>query len=188
MKFHYLFTLCLICTFLTSCQTNNAVPENQNNENILVEQSSYHENETFSNQEIATHLATIASEVPNVNDAIAIVAGPYAVVGIDIDATSERQQVGTIKFSVNEALRYDPYGKTTVVIADADMMQRLRDMRVKLDQGHPVQGVVDELAEIVSRVMPTFPIDEDQPQDPIDNKQNILDEEQILIEKEQTNS
>lgn len=190
------FILILFATsfLLISCNRQQALPDEQvqNNENIFVKQSSYEERDTsLTNKEIAAHLATLALEVPNVNDAAAVVAGPYAVVGIDIDEATERQRVGTIKYSVSEALQHDPYGKTAIVVADADMTQRLRDMGFKLQQGHPVKGVVDELAEIVSRYMPTFPVDENQPQDPEENKQKMSDEEQQRleeIEQEQSNN
>lgn len=190
MRFRNLFPLFFAGIILASCTQNNTTPNEQPNENIAVEQSSYEDNQTLNNQQIASHLATLATEVPDVKDAASVVAGPYAVVGIDIDEATEREQVGTIKYSVSEALRKDPYGKTAVVVADADMMERIREMGNKLQQGHPVAGVVDELSEIVSRYMPTFPVPEDRPQDQDENKQKISDDEQDEIEdiqQEQSN-
>ena|SRR5690625_2432060 len=190
MIFRNLLIMFFVFFILASCTQNNTMPKQQTNENIAVEQSSYEENQTLNNQQIASHLATIAIDVPNVNDAAAVVAGPYAVVGIDIDETTERQHVGTIKYSVSEALRYDPYGKTAVVVADADMMERIREMGNKLQQGHPVSGVVDELSEIVSRYMPTFPVEENRPQDSDENEPKLRDnEEEDMkdIQKEQSN-
>src|SRR5690625_5047903 len=128
MNVRYIFPLLFLGFILASCNTQNTMPEQQTNENISVEQSSYEGNQDLSNQDIASHLATVATEVPDVDDAAAVVAGPYAVVGIDINEVIERQRVGTIKYSVNEALKKDPYGKTAVVIADADIMERLRQM------------------------------------------------------------
>jgi len=192
MKSLHLFPFILIGMLLISCnQNNNAAPE-QKNDNIMVEQSSYEENQdqTLNNQQIASHLATVATEVPDVKDAAAVVAGPYAVVGIDIDEATERQRVGMIKYSVNEALHKDPYGKTAVVVADADMMERIREMGNKVQQGHPVAGIVDELSEIVSRYMPTFPVPDNRPEDEDENKQKIPEEEQDNLEdiqKEQSN-
>lgn len=180
----YLFPLLiLIGIMLASCNQNNATPpKEQTNDKILVEQSSYEDNQNLNNQEIASHLATIATEVPDVRDAAAIIAGPYAVVGIDIDEATERQRVGTIKYSVNEALKKDPYGKTAVVVADADMTERIREMGNKIQQGYPVQGVVDELAEIVSRYMPSFPVPENRPKDEDENKQKVPEDEQRKME------
>lgn len=190
MNFRTICIVLAISTLLIGCNRNQALPnEGQRNENIKVEQSSYENNQTLSNQEIASHLATLATEVPNVNDAAAVIAGPYAVVGIDIDQGTKRQQVGTIKYSVSEALQNDPYGRTAVVVADADMMQRIRDMGNKLQQGHPVQGVVDELSEIVSRYMPTFPVDENRPDDMNDNQINDFEQKQMEdIQKNQSNT
>lgn len=142
------------------CNQNNSESsprsEKQPPDNTI-EQSSYQQEHTLTNEQIASHLAKVASEVPNVHDATAVVVGPYAVVGIDIDDMAERSRVGTIKYSVNEALEHDPYGRTAVVIADADMMTRLKEMRQQLQEGKPIQGIVDELATIVSRYMPAFP-------------------------------
>lgn len=144
---------------LFACTNNDAQHTNREKSNPPVEQTS-DRNNAASNNEIATHLANIASEVPDVDGAAAVVAGPYAVVGIDVDEKLERQRVGTIKFSVSEALRDDPYGKTAVVVADADTTERIRNMRDQMQDGEPIQGVVDELAEIVGRFMPTFPVEE----------------------------
>jgi len=191
MKFQSILPLILIGLLLTSCTNQNrTTPPQQTNEKIEVEQSSYQENETVSNQQIASHLATIAAEVPDVNNAAAVIAGPYAVVGIDIDQTTERQRTGMIKYSVSEALHNDPYGKTAVVVADADMTERIREMGNKLQQGHPVAGILDELAAIVSRYMPTFPVPENRPQDQDENERKISDEEKDELEdiqKEQSN-
>ena len=194
MNVRKLLSIIFVLSILVSCaqnNENNTMPRQQPNENIGVEQSSYeNNNEALNNQEIASHLATVASEVPDVDDAAAVVAGPYAVVGIDIDETTERQRVGTIKYSVSEALRNDPYGKTAVVVADADMMDRIREMVNKIQQGHPVSGVVDELSEIVGRYMPTFPVEENRPQDRDENEQKLPEdgkEEMEQIQKEQSN-
>lgn len=199
MKLRIFLFASILTISLAACNQNN-LPNNevgnestndQNRTEIDVEQSSYEQNNQYSNNEIATHLANIAADVPDVNDAVAIIAGPYAVVGIDINEETDREQVGTIKYAVSEALRNDPYGKTAVVIADADMMQRLREMNTKMRQGHPVQGVTEELAEIVGRYMPTFPVDENRPEEPSDNEHRIdehHDQEEIRdIRKEQSN-
>src|SRR5690625_7884522 len=82
-----------------------------------------HNNDQASKQKlngkgIADHHADIASDVPNVNSASAIVAGPYALVGIDVDQDLDRARVGTVKYTVSEALQHDDYGKTAVVVAD----------------------------------------------------------------------
>jgi YhcN/YlaJ family sporulation lipoprotein len=166
--------------FLFGCQQNNAdraLPsEKQDPDNriVNVKNSSPVQDKNYSNEQIATHLAKVADEVPQVNDSAAIVVGPYAVVGIDVDKDLDRSRVGTIKYSVTEALQHDRYGRTAVVVADADIMQRIRNMNDKIRQGYPIQGIVDEVAAIVGRYMPDFPIPENQPAEPNQNKK-ILD-------------
>lgn len=173
--------------FMTGCQQNkNTLPtEKADDRSIQVKDSHPNKQKDKTNREMATHLANIAANVPNVNDAVSVVAGPYAVVGIDVDKDLDRSRVGSVKYSVNEALYHDPYGKTAVVVADADVMERLRGMGDKIKQGYPVQGVVDELAAIVGRYMPDFPIVDDRPQEPDQNKQIIPDDEEKNLDDKQ---
>lgn len=186
----------LFCFILiTGCQTSEdtAKLENQGENNrrfMQVSDPDDNENEKKSNTEIAEHLAEVASRVPEVNSASAIVAGPYTVVAIDVKGDIDRSRVGTIKYTVSEALYHDPWGKTAVVIADADIMERLRGMGDKIQQGYPIRGVVDELAAIVARFMPEFPVVDDQPIEPDSNKKMLDDGERKQleeIEEEQSN-
>ncbi|HLR80334.1 MAG TPA: YhcN/YlaJ family sporulation lipoprotein [Bacillota bacterium] len=175
--------LCIGSFFLiVGCQQDNreqALDEQKADHRLIQVENTDQENEqSVTNEEISDHLASIAKSVPDVNDAISIVAGPYAVVGIDVDKDLDRSRVGTIKYSVIEALQNDPYGKTAVVIADGDVNERIRRMQDKINQGYPIQGVVDELAAIVGRYMPTFPVPKDRPVEPDQNKQTIPQKEQ----------
>lgn len=164
---------------LFGCQNDNAdhaLPSEKQDPNdriINVKNSAPVEDKNFSNEEIANHLAHVAADVPQVHDAAAIVVGPYAVVGIDVDKDLDRSRVGTIKYSVTEALQHDRYGRTAVVVADGDVMERIRHMNDKIRQGYPIQGVVDEVAAIVGRYMPDFPPPENQPEEPDQNKDSI---------------
>ncbi|QTM99294.1 YhcN/YlaJ family sporulation lipoprotein [Sediminibacillus dalangtanensis] len=178
---------------LMGCQQEESLPDQQNQDpTIQVENSDPGDGQqkNYTNQEIADHLASLAADVPNVNDASSVVAGPYAVVGIDVDKDLDRSRVSTIKYSVAEALHHDPYGKTAIVIADADGMERIRHMADKIQQGHPVQGFVDELSAVVGRYMPEIPINDDQPEEPDQNKEVIPENEQQElddIENDQSN-
>ncbi|WP_026570493.1 YhcN/YlaJ family sporulation lipoprotein [Sediminibacillus sp. JSM 1682029] len=178
---------------LIGCQQEESLPDQENQDpTIQVENSDPGDGQqkNYTNQEIADHLASLAADVPNVNDASSVVAGPYAVVGIDVDKDLDRSRVSTIKYSVAEALHHDPYGKTAVVIADADGMERIRHMADKIQQGHPVQGFVDELSAVVGRYMPEIPINDDQPEEPDQNKEVIPKKDQQElddIENDQSN-
>lgn len=186
--------LIIACILLiTGCQQNNEEnnlsTEEPNNQYMQIDNTNQNVRDSLDSEQLATHLANVASDVPNVNNATAIVAGPYAVVGIDVDEHLDRSRVGTIKYSVTEALQHDPYGKTAVVIADGDITERIRLMRMKIRDGYPIQGIVDELSAIVGRYMPDFPINENQPTNPDQNKQIIPSEEKEeldQIEKEQS--
>src|SRR5690625_1333984 len=141
------FILCLI--LISGCQNDQSMQNKNNNPNHIIGVGNEQENEQMESGDIADHLADVASSVPNVNNATTVIAGPYTVVGIDVDKEIDRSKVGTIKYSVAEALYHDPYGKTAVVVADADINERIKNMNEKIKQGYPVQGIVDELAAIV---------------------------------------
>ncbi|MDQ0339144.1 YhcN/YlaJ family sporulation lipoprotein [Caldalkalibacillus uzonensis] len=129
-------------------------------------------------QETAERLAKLATRVDEVSDATAVVVGPWAVVGIDVDARLDRARVGSIKYSVAEALKEDPQGAYAVVTADPDTMQRLREMNRSIRRGEPVQGIMDELAEIVGRLMPQVPRDIEGPETPPEQDEDFEDPDQ----------
>lgn len=190
-----LITITLFSLFVfTACNQDNREEAITNEETDRqfeqVKNSDPNQPQQLSNTEIANHLANIASDVPNVNDAVSVVAGPYAVVGIDVDKDLDRSRVGTIKYSVLEALYDDPYGKTAVVIADADANERIRGMADKIEQGQPIYGIVDELAAVVGRYMPEFPINKNRPKESDPNKEVIPENEKEQLEdteEEQSN-
>ncbi|WP_236690309.1 YhcN/YlaJ family sporulation lipoprotein [Guptibacillus hwajinpoensis] len=160
MKRMRLGVLGIMC-LLIACQANDepvAEKKEQTDRVQYVKQSvRTPENETRSATEIAEHLVTIAKHVPNVNDATAVVTGKYAVVGIDVNQKLDRSRVSTIKYTVAEALQKDPYGANAVITADADTTYRLKEIATQIQRGHPVGGVMEELADIVGRLMPEVP-------------------------------
>lgn len=158
--------------------TDDLVDENSRQNVIHVKNSDPVEREDLSNEQLAERLAGIAAGIPNVIDATAVVAGPYVVVGVDVDKDLDRSRVGTVKYSVAEALKKDPYGRNAIVMADADIMERLRHMGNKISQGYPAQGIVDELSAIVGRYMPEAPPSENQPKEPNENKEIMPEQEE----------
>lgn len=181
--------ICILCftslLFISGCQEKEeeALPLiEENNELIQIGNSEPEQKLNLNNEEIATHLEELAIRMPNVNSTAAIVVGPYAVVAIDVDKDLDRSRVGTVKYTVSEALKKDPYGKTAVVVADADIMERIRGMSMKVKEGHPIQGVIDEVSAIVGRYMPNFPIDDDQPKEPDQNKEIMPEDEKDQLD------
>ena len=110
-------------------------------------------------REVAAHLETIAESVPRVQAARCVVFGNTAIVGIDVDPALERAEVGTVKYSVAEALRKDPYGVHAFVTADMDLAGRIAEIRDDIRQGRPIAGFAEELADIIGRIVPQIPKD-----------------------------
>jgi len=150
-----LFTVFFSC-ILSACTVNQqSVQENENQtELIRVKNSVPEQIQKRSAEDISRHLVQLASSIPNVNDATAVVVGKYALVGIDVDATLERSEVGSIKYSVAESLKKDPFGANAIVIADPDTYARLREIGGDIRNGKPVTGFLEELADIAGRIIP----------------------------------
>jgi YhcN/YlaJ family sporulation lipoprotein len=183
----------IIAVFFISvigCQQTNDAREGNNNAaqgEVNVQQTAEDNKQDLSRNQIAKRLVGLATSVPQVKDATAVVAGDYAVVGIDVDKDLDRSHVGTIKYSVAEALKDDPYGANAVIAADVDTVERLRQMGREIQAGKPVQGVLEELAKIVGRLIPQMPDEIANPdeQAPEQNKQQLPDEEERNLNQQQ---
>ncbi len=114
---------------------------------------------TMSQTERQNHLEELVKRVPGVKGAHCVVMGKTAVVGIDVDAGLERARVGSIKYTVAEALRKDPQGAGAVVTADIDLNQRIAEIGQKISNGNPISGFATELADIIGRIIPQLPGD-----------------------------
>ncbi|WML49388.1 YhcN/YlaJ family sporulation lipoprotein [Neobacillus sp. PS3-34] len=152
-------TVLLAVMVLSSCNTNNTSEKSADPKIVQVKNSYIQNVDRKSGQEISRHLVELATSIPNVHDAAAVVIGRYAIVGIDVNSNIERSQVGSIKYSVAESLRKDPHGAKAVVVADPDITARLREISQDVKNGRPVQGIINELADITGRLMPEVPGD-----------------------------
>jgi YhcN/YlaJ family sporulation lipoprotein len=168
---------------LSGCNTNRGIQEQKNQSLVNVKNSYIEEVDRKTGQDISKRLVKLATSIPNVNDATAVVLGRYAIVGIDVNSKLERTQVGSIKYSVAESLKKDPYGAKSIVVADADTTERLKEISADIKRGRPIQGIMEELADVAGRLMPEVPGDLMTP-----NPKNATDEpKKKLPPKEQKN-
>ncbi|WP_020615601.1 YhcN/YlaJ family sporulation lipoprotein [Paenibacillus daejeonensis] len=167
-----LFLSILSIVLTAGCATTNETsPSPENNPQVRVQQSMPENSGYDQSGELVEHLENLAANVPGVQSAHCVLLGNTAVVGINVDADMERSRVGTIKYSVAEALRKDPDGANAIVTADLDMTERLREMGDDIRGGRPVAGFVEELADIIGRIIPQLPMDV-VPQDDIQEDRN----------------
>ncbi|OIK09631.1 hypothetical protein BIV60_23435 [Bacillus sp. MUM 116] len=183
----------IILFCIAGCVKNEANQKQENKSSLVNVKNSYIENvDRKTGQEISKRLVDLATSVPNVNDATAVVLGRYAIVGIDVNSKLERSQVGTIKYSVAESLRKDPYGAKSIVVADADTTERLREISADIKKGRPIQGIMEELADVAGRLMPEVPGDiiTPNPKNATDKPDNSLSpkEEKNLNKKQEEQS
>jgi YhcN/YlaJ family sporulation lipoprotein len=194
MKFKEMFNvkvyLVLIISLFLLFGCNNRdddVAQNQNNI-VNVKNSTIQNVDKQTGQQISKHLADLATSIPKVNDATAVVLGRYALVGIDVNQDLDRSEVGSIKYSVAESLKNDPHGARAIIIADPDINARLKEIGEDIQRGEPIEGIMNELADIAGRVIPEVPADI---KDPVqtksvdDPKKTLNSNEKQSLEKTQ---
>lgn len=123
-------------------------------------------------QAVTERLENLVKGIPHVNNATCVIVGHTAIVGIDVDGKMERSRVDTIKYSVAEALRKDPYGINAFVTADMDLGDRIQSIRDQIKNGQPVAGFAEELGKIIGRIIPQLPRDISPKQAPPPENEN----------------
>ncbi|WP_226087850.1 YhcN/YlaJ family sporulation lipoprotein [Mesobacillus sp. S13] len=183
-----LVTAISIVLLLTACNGQNNANTDDKDHKVKVQNSVIENVDRQSGQKISRHLVNLTTHIPNVDDAAAVVVGRYAIVGIDVNDKMERSEVDTVKYTVAEALKKDPHGARAVVLADPDITARLREISEDIQNGQPIQGIMNELSDITGRVMPEVPADMIEPQTKSpteDPKKKLNEDEQKDLEKEQ---
>lgn len=169
----FVATLLMMSVIVSGCNQapkNGAAPSESvdPNRQVQVKQTAPQKKEIQDPGAVASRLEQIAVSVPNVESANCVVFGNTAVVGINVPPGMDRAKVGTIKLSVAEALKKDPYGVDALVTADIDLNQRLWNIRQQAMNGRTINGFAEEMAAIIGRIVPQIPRDVDplQPQQP----------------------
>lgn len=155
---------------------------------VRVNNSEPGNNKRLSMNEASRRLEETARQMPGVNDATAVAWGRYAIIGIDVDANLERSEVGSIKYTVAEGLKNQPYGAESIVVADPDLYARLKEIGQDIKNGRPLQGLANELADIAGRAMPEVPGDLTEPETekPTEQpKEKLSPSESRQLEKQQ---
>ncbi|WP_309123425.1 YhcN/YlaJ family sporulation lipoprotein [Paenibacillus sp.] len=166
-------TLFLTLTVVSACSGNGGAgaeaKQTDDTYRVRVQQSAPERDEERSRATEA-RLEQLAESIQEVKHANCVIVGDTAIVGIDVGGDVERTRVGTIKYAVAEALRKDPVGINAIVTADMDLNHRLQEIRQDMQNGRPMQGIAEELADIVGRIVPQLPRDIEQrrqvPNDP----------------------
>ncbi|KON89242.1 hypothetical protein AF332_22145 [Sporosarcina globispora] len=177
--------ICLTGILLSGCGiNNNQVQDQQKQQNAVnVKNSTIQDVDRETGQQVSRHLVNLATRIPNVNDATAVVLGRFAIVGVDVNKNLDRSEVGTIKYSVAESLKNDPHGARAIVVADPDINARLREIAEDIQNGEPLQGIMNELADIAGRLMPEVPADLVDPKK--ENEKNATEDSKKKLDSNQ---
>ncbi|MFJ8256989.1 YhcN/YlaJ family sporulation lipoprotein [Peribacillus asahii] len=188
-KFCWMILAIIIVGGCSQNEQGSEINDNQRPNITEVKNTNIQETDRKSGAETAKRLTDLAVKVPHVNDATAVVLGKYAIVGIDIDQDVDRSQVGTIKYSVGEALQQDPYGAYATIVADPDLNERIREVADDIENGQPIRGILNELSDITSRIIPEVPGDlvEQTPNKVMNEQKQTIDneKEQKMLEDKQ---
>ncbi|MFC4778487.1 YhcN/YlaJ family sporulation lipoprotein [Paenibacillus sp. GCM10023252] len=152
----------IMVTMTTGCSTvarNETSPSPQNNNGVRAQQSAPQPMEISSSRDVEVHLEKLATGIAGVKSAHCVLIGNTAVVGINVDSKLDRSRVGTIKYSVAEAFRKDPYGVDALVTADMDLNQRVNEIGEDIRAGRPIRGIAEELSDLIGRIVPQLPRD-----------------------------
>ena len=183
----YLFLFICLLTLCGCSATKKEVAETRQNV-VSVKNTTFQNVDKQTGQDVSQHLVELSTSIPDVNDATAVVLGPYAIVGIDVNQNLDRSEVGSIKYSVAESLKNDPHGANAVVVADPDMNARLKEVSEDIRNGEPIQGILNELADISGRLMPEVPADLVNPKSQNTSEKLNNKEEQNLEKNQQEQS
>jgi len=85
-------------------------------------------------------------------------------------------------------LKKDPYGANAAVVADPDITARLKEISADIKNGQPLQGIMNELADIAGRLIPEIPADiiNPKPSKGLEEPKNKLNnKEKNSLEKKQ---
>ncbi|MGZ4031158.1 MAG: YhcN/YlaJ family sporulation lipoprotein [Tumebacillaceae bacterium] len=110
--------------------------------------------QTQSLTDAATDIANTVNRIPGVERAAVLLTGKTALVGVDLASNISGSKIDTIKYSVKEAAERSGNGYHAVVTADIDTVTRVRALIAGVRNGKPVSTVSDEIADIVSRLLP----------------------------------
>lgn len=102
----------------------------------------------------ADHIAQVLTGIPGVERAYVLLTGRLALIGIDLKSDISGSKIDTVKYSVKEAAERTGPGYKAVVTADVDTVTRIRKMAAGVRAGRPVSSFADELADILSRLLP----------------------------------
>ncbi|WP_239673735.1 YhcN/YlaJ family sporulation lipoprotein [Mangrovibacillus cuniculi] len=176
------------CFMIMGCQKSAAEKEQQATgddvpRTVNVKNSTIEHVDRKTGMQISKHLVNLATATPNVKDATAVVLGKLAIVGIDVDQNLERSEVGSIKYTVAEALQNDPYGANALVVADPDVYGRLKEINQDIRAGKPLQGIANELADVAGRLIPEIPADIIDP-----NPQQVKEDKRDAVEGQDKDS
>lgn len=183
MKLLHICIYTLFLTMIFGCQSNATEEGNEEQQSFgnIGNYADRQTKESKSGEEIAEHLVHLAERVPEVQGATALVLGDLVAIAIDVDAKLDRSDVGVVKYEVVEAIKDDPHGAYAFVSADPDFNARLQEMNKEIQAGHPVAGIMDELAAIVGRLIPIVPgaeHEKEEDPEPTDANKEKLGEKQ----------
>lgn len=128
-------------------------PDQQKNVRVPQQAQENHQQQGNATQQ-ADRIAQVVTAIPGVNGANVLITGRVALVGVDLNSNITGSKIDTLKYSVREAAERTGKGYRAVVFADVDTVARIKKMAEGVRVGRPVSSFTDEIADILSRLVP----------------------------------
>lgn len=139
---------------------NNIEKAKQNESQSSQNSNSSNSDENKTNSDLSVKASNIANNLNKINGvqkATVIMVGDTALIGLNLNDNLGNDKVTAIKREVSTKTKNLESGVTTTFItASPDLVQRINNLAVDLKNGNAVDGVKDELNNLVNRISPTL--------------------------------
>ncbi len=104
-------------------------------------------------KDMANRVASIAADVPGVNNVVAVVISNLAMVGITLDQEDNANSEVEIKKQVAKRIEdTEPSIVNAYVSTNPDILRQLNEISSGVARGEPISGFFDQLTQVLQRM------------------------------------
>jgi len=108
------------------------------------------------NMDLARNITNQLKAMPSIEDAIVVISGNTALVGINAANDLKNDEDKFLKNDIVNKVKSMAPNLTNVAVTESpDLYERIRKLSQDMDRGQTIQGLGNEFKEILERIMPT---------------------------------
>lgn len=109
------------------------------------------------NTKRAKYIAEVITGLPEVEKTTVVITGNSALIGANLASDINEKEVNKIKKTIEEkTLSTDASLKNVSITVSPEVVEKIRDIAEKLNQGRNIDGLAEELGSIIRRITPTI--------------------------------